>query len=62
MDVQEGCSGDLGAPAPVFLDLRPLTQPLFSSPVAGDFAGLMGVTGILDTGPKGSLGMAEATV
>ena len=34
---------------------------LCSSPVAGDFAGPMGVAGILDTGPEGSLGMGEAT-
>ncbi|KAB1272082.1 Proteoglycan 3 [Camelus dromedarius] len=29
---------------------------------AGDFAGLMGVAGILDTGPLGSLGKGEAVV
>ena len=34
---------------------------LFSSQYTRHFVGPMGVAGILDTGPEGSLGMGEAT-
>ena len=33
---------------------------LFSSASAGDFAGLMGAAGILDTGPQGNVELGEA--